>query len=352
MPPHKASVWRKDRALPLTSELRICVICLVFLLSVSLLIVAIAVLAWPSLLCVARDRIGSSAVPVSARDAQPGIDSVSSLSELVDCLGLLQSAPVVAHKVEGTRYPFFISLVDLGTPEKPNRNFQRMLKGKLFRRADISGTLQSVLERLRTHRQAGPDAAVIDVGANVGMATFAAAAMGYKVIAFEAVLENIQKLCDGVHLNRVFSTVKIHHAAVSDSPGNITIHKVVGRLDNSAVSAAGANLAFKLNEVIPVSVRAVSLDSVLPMTTSVLLLKIDVQGWEYHVLKGATKLLSRHPNEAPYLIYEDDQRLLQESNSSSQEILQFLASYGYKFCSRKGGDQHCTKEPIPWVVED
>lgn len=118
----------------------------------------------------------------------------------------------------------------------------------------------------------------------------------------------------------------------------------MGRLDNSAVSATGAKLAFKSNEEIEIQVRTVPLDEMIPESEPVLLLKIDVQGWEYHVLKGASKLLSRNKNEAPYLIYEEDERLLQASNSSAKEIREFLRTVGYRDCTQHGTDAHCTKK--------
>lgn len=67
---------------------------------------------------------------------------------------------------------------------------------------------------------------VIDVGANVGMATFAAAVMGFKVLAFEPVFENLQRICDGIWFNRVGDLVTVFEAAASDRNGNITFHKV------------------------------------------------------------------------------------------------------------------------------
>lgn len=120
--------------------------------------------------------------------------------------------------------------------------------------------------------------------------------------------------------------------------------QLVGRLDNSAVSAAGAKLAFKSNEEIAVEVKTIPLDEIIPDSEPVLLLKIDVQGWEYHVLKGAKKLLSRKGVEAPYLIYEEDERLLQASNTTAKEIRDFLGSVGYVDCTMHGTDAHCTKK--------
>ncbi|EEF37930.1 uncharacterized protein LOC8275882 [Ricinus communis] len=257
-----------------------------------------------------------------------------------DCSKSPQAHPVVANIVENIKFPFLFSLSDFGSlPDKPHKNIVRLLKGKAFRKPDISATIQQLLEGKR-----GENGFVVDVGANVGMASFAAAVMGFKVLAFEPVFENLQRICDGIWFNRVRDLVTVFEAAVSDKIGNITFYKLVGRLDNSAVSATGAKLAFKSNEEVAVQVRTIPLDDLIPDSEPVLLLKIDVQGWEYHVLKGASKLLSRKKGEAPYLIYEEDERLLQASNSSAKEIRDFLQNVGYRHCTMHGTDAHCTKD--------
>ncbi|KAI6681673.1 hypothetical protein NL676_035554 [Syzygium grande] len=259
-----------------------------------------------------------------------------------DCSASPQAHPVIANVVEGVKHPFLYSLSDFGSlPDKPHKNIVRTLKGKAFRRPDISVTVQELLEGFRGE---GRDGFFVDVGANVGMASFAAAAMGFRVLAFEPVFENLQRICDGIWMNRAGELMDLFEAAASDRVGNITFHKLVGRLDNSAVSAAGAKLAFKSNEEIELQVRSIPLDEVIPDSEPVLLIKIDVQGWEHHVLKGAVKLLSRKAGEAPYLIYEEDERLLQASNSSSKEIREFLHSVGYRHCTQHGTDAHCTKK--------
>ncbi|WOH01044.1 hypothetical protein DCAR_0520423 [Daucus carota subsp. sativus] len=258
-----------------------------------------------------------------------------------DCYNSPQSHPVIASVVEGLQYPFLYSLSDFGTlPEKPHKNIVRVLKGKPFRRPDISVTVQELLGRMRGEGKMG---LFVDVGANVGMASFAAAVMGFRVLAFEPVFENLQRICEGIYFNRLGDLVTVFEAAASDRVGNITFHKLVGRLDNSAVSASGAKLAFKSNEEVALQVRTIPLDELISESEPVLLIKIDVQGWEYHVLKGAKKLLSRKEKDAPYLIYEEDERLLQASNSSAREIREFLHSVGYHHCTRHDTDAHCTK---------
>lgn len=101
----------------------------------------------------------------------------------------------------------------------------RMLKGKPFRRPDISETIQEVLAEFKSKGK--DNGLVVDVGGNVGIASFAAAVMGFRVFAFEPVLENLQRICDGIYLNRVRDLVTVFEAAASDHLGNITFHKVL-----------------------------------------------------------------------------------------------------------------------------
>lgn len=154
-----------------------------------------------------------------------------------DCFKCPQSYPVIANVVEGVRYPFLFSIADLGNlPDKPHKNIVRMLKGKPFRKPDISVTIQEVLEKMKGDSS---DGFVVDVGANVGMASFAAAAMGFRVLAFEPVFENLQRICDGIYLNRVGELVNVFEAAASDRLGNITVHKVLSASYNQTLQVLG-----------------------------------------------------------------------------------------------------------------
>lgn len=89
-----------------------------------------------------------------------------------------------------------------------------------------SNDMQTTLETLIDAKVVKPDSIVVDVGAGIGEATFAASAMGVRVTALEPVFANALRLCDGVYLNRADDLVKVHLAAASDVPGNITVHNV------------------------------------------------------------------------------------------------------------------------------
>ncbi|KAL9262303.1 hypothetical protein AKJ16_DCAP12358 [Drosera capensis] len=79
------------------------------------------------------------------------------------------------------------------------------------------------------------------------MAAFAEAVMGFRVVVSSRWWRTCRGFVMGFGCNRVAGRVMVFEAVASDNRGNITFHKLVGRLDNSAVSAAGAKLAFKSN---------------------------------------------------------------------------------------------------------
>ena len=202
-----ANAWKRDKATRLLSPK------LLFLLFSSTLIVFF-------FFAFLTSRPSNPATTLTAFNTRLSFNAISPF----DCTASPQAHPVVANTVEGVRYPFLFSLSDFGTlPDKPHKNIVRMLKGKPFRKPDISVTVQEVLEKARTE---GKDGFFVDVGANVGMASFAASAMRFRVLAFEPVFENLQKICEGVYFNRVADLVTVFEAAASDRVGNITVHKV------------------------------------------------------------------------------------------------------------------------------
>eukprot|EP00897_Mesotaenium_endlicherianum_P000893 jgi/Mesen1/10804/ME000092S10291 len=208
---------------------------------------------------------------------------------------------------------------------------------------------QSIVEELLDARAAQPSSLMVDVGANIGTAAFAAAALGLRVLALEPVPDNMARLCDGVYLNRAAHLVKLHLAAASDSADNITLFKVPTRLDRSCLSPVCARLASSKVPALPTPVQTLRLDDIVREDQHVALLKIAVQGWELHVMRGAERLLRRPPPAAPAVLYEDDRILLRASNTTQEQIRRFLAQAGYDSCEKLGSVwQHCQKKvPTP-----
>lgn len=121
-------------------------------------------------------------------------------------------------------------------------------------------------------------AVFVDVGANVGAYSLRAAARGMKVYAFEPMPVNIELFKRNAALNKL--SVELSECALGAENGNARL------TPNGAVSRISKNGELE------VPLR--TLDSFdLPRVD---LLKVDVEGYELEVLKGAEKTLERsHP---------------------------------------------------------
>lgn len=142
-----------------------------------------------------------------------------------------------------------------------------------------------------------PNDVFIDVGANVGMHTLAAAQAMQgrgRIIAFEPFEPTQRLLAKSIWLNGFAEMTEIHQAAVSNRRGHQTLF--LG-------AASGHHSLFPLTTSSyfapqPVEVALVRLDDVVTDSTQVDLIKIDVEGAELDVLEGARPIIARSPSIA------------------------------------------------------
>lgn len=135
---------------------------------------------------------------------------------------------------------------------------------------------------------------VVDVGANVGiysvLAAFQVGPLG-RVVSIEPVPSTIELLRGNLHMNAVEDRVDVIAAAAGDHMG--TTH--VG-----TDGPAGTRSVLVPGQA-PVKVPVVSLDSVLAPFQRIDCIKIDVEGFEPSVVRGAVETLRRH---RPWLLVE------------------------------------------------
>lgn len=128
-----------------------------------------------------------------------------------------------------------------------------------------------------------PGMAVWDIGANVGLFSFAAAALGAHVVAVEADLWLADLLRRSASLNHL--PVSILATAVSDAVGFAPFYiSSEGRASNSLLGEGAAQI-----------VTTTTLDAMLAQFHAPQLVKIDVEGMEYAVLRGASETLKHRP---------------------------------------------------------
>jgi FkbM family methyltransferase len=152
-----------------------------------------------------------------------------------------------------------------------------------------------------------PGEVFVDVGANVGAYSLRAASVGMKVCSFEPNPENVKVLRRNAENNRL--SIDIHECALGSAEGTATMSP------NGALS----RLSSEGTTVVPVR----TLDSFdLPRVD---LLKVDVEGYELEVLKGATKTLG---GSHPKIMVEVHDWLSAEEQSA---LLNMLVENGYRF---------------------
>lgn len=184
---------------------------------------------------------------------------------------------------------------------------------------------------------------VVDVGAHVGFFTLLAANLvgpSGHVRSFEPVPANFDALNANLALNG-YSWVAALRAAVSDAPGTVSL----GLADTRLVGASTADFTVG-GELSSVEAPAVKLDDVLGEAGRVRLLKIDAEGHEPQVLAGAAGVLESSPPDA--ILFEVNAQLLARRGASAEDILNPLATLGYRFHAL---DRRGRFRPAPTVPE-
>jgi FkbM family methyltransferase len=164
---------------------------------------------------------------------------------------------------------------------------------------------------------------VLDIGANIGYFTLLSSRLVGKtgqVHAFEPSSRVMQRLKKNIEINAL-NNVILHEVAISDRCGNVEFY--VASRENLGLSSM-RNLGPASAE--KTEVRSFSLDSLLVSLPKVKLVKIDVEGAEFLVLKGMKALIER---DKPYIILEVTNTFLEEMHSNVAMVHKVLKEHQY-----------------------
>jgi FkbM family methyltransferase len=164
---------------------------------------------------------------------------------------------------------------------------------------------------------------IIDVGGNIGHLTLPFAKLLHntgKVYCFEPVPFLFERLSVNVSLNN-FSNIQLVKKALTDGKEELFYSTPAagnsgGTFLSTMTNAAGA-------------VESITLDDFVRQNgiTQINLVKIDVEGFELKVLKGAAESIKKFK---PVLIIEVDDEHLKRSGSSAAELVSFLSELQYR----------------------
>ena len=169
----------------------------------------------------------------------------------------------------------------------------------------------------------------MDVGAHIGYYSLEAATVvgqNGRVIAIEPNPEILPILRGNVTASDAKS-VAVWPVACSESESTLELYASQGG-NTGETSLSKANASQEGQATVPYSVRARSLDAILDesMVSRVDVIKIDVEGAELSVLKGAVQTLAKYH---PVLIIEIVPYQLKAMGTSIEEVQQFLTIHGY-----------------------
>jgi FkbM family methyltransferase len=221
---------------------------------------------------------------------------------------LIASAPPVAH-VSGT---FGGGLRFEGDPSRDANVLELAILR--FARPALAPVLDAAL---------GPGDVFADVGANLGLYTlWGARRVGASgsVVAFEPVPETRASLERNVALNG-FRQVEIVAAGVGAEPGRIALHRHPG--------ASGVASRFAPEQGPAVEVPVTTLDAEFARRPHPpRLVKIDVEGMEIEVLRGASRLLAG--GDPPLVVLEANPQYFEAAGTDYPELDALLAARGYE----------------------
>lgn len=166
----------------------------------------------------------------------------------------------------------------------------------------------------------------VDIGANLGYYTCLALQSGKPVVAFEPQQQNLQCLFQNLRANGWEDRVEVFPLALSERSGLLTLYGASGPSASLIKNWAGYSARF--TKTVPVS----TLDNVVAgrYYGQRLLIKIDVEGAEYHVLKGAVATLARAPKPVWLLEICLEEFHPEGSNPDFQQIFQLFWEHGYQ----------------------
>lgn len=205
------------------------------------------------------------------------------------------------------------NLFELSVDGKNYKIFLPNSKTDYIQRKIVEEGVPYELEMLRAiSKQLTKDSLVLDVGANVGNhCLYIASVVGCKVEAFEPNESLCQALMRSLEVNALTHKVKIHQVGVSSCAG----YAHFSHIDESNLGSQSLESSNKSSD----EIELVSLDD-RSWDEPVSMIKIDVEGMELDVLKGAISLLER---DKPLLYVEARDAV------EFEDLYGFISKIGY-----------------------
>lgn len=206
----------------------------------------------------------------------------------------------------------------------PNDRIQKRILIKKHHEEDTEKALEPYFKKAKCF---------FDIGGNIGFFSLQAASLNpeLKVIAFEPLPANISQFTRNIQANPDFERrITIKELCLGDSKGKVTfLVPPKGECGWGTVFNQETNKGNHDNWQ-EIERQASTLDLFLEEHPKLKpdIIKIDVEGSEYRVLKGAFNYLENNP--VKMLCIELNEPTLKSFNTSSQEVIEKMSDLGYQ----------------------
>jgi FkbM family methyltransferase len=185
---------------------------------------------------------------------------------------------------------------------------------RLWRHPELSavyaeqGRVEAALARVLA-----PESNCLDVGCHLGsfLSLMLRRSPRGRHMAFEALPEKARRL------RKRFPEVEVVEAAVGEAAGEVDFFR-----NRSRSGFSGTRMGDGSGDVLErIRVRAARLDDLVPPSLRVDFVKVDVEGVELAVLKGAKQLILRN---RPVVLFECTRANLSRAKTSAREVFDFI----------------------------
>lgn len=191
------------------------------------------------------------------------------------------------------------------------------------------------LDLLARHAREGD---IVDVGANEGFYSLClgklAKAVDNRILAFEPLPANLELLRGSVKINGLTETIEVVPTALGNRQGEVTLF--VPQSGYGSYATTVSEVASDTAESVSVPIDTLDRSLETRGTRPISLIKIDVEGAEYDVLLGASKLIKAH---RPAIFLELEMHRQPGGQVGVDKIVEFLSKHGYTLHSHTRGAQ-------------
>ena len=178
---------------------------------------------------------------------------------------------------------------------------------------------------------------VLDIGGNIGQtALMMAKKVGNTghIYSFEPYPSTFQQMKKNLSLNPGISKkIQLENAALGAAPDNLMMYR-------DSVANSGANRMTRethatTNGKVAVPVSTIDIFAHQQQLNKIDFIKMDVEGFEFNVLKGGMEIITRHK---PILFIELNDNNLREQGDNAKELIQSLIRLQYKIVNAATGE--------------